>query len=128
VAVRDDATMEATRVDRYLWAVRIYATRAQSTTACRAGHVEINGRPAKAAQLIHVGDEIVVRVGGVPRIFEVTAVIEKRVGAPVAALCVTDHTPAPTPIEKAGPVFARDPSAGRPTKRDRRQLDRLRRS
>ena len=66
------------------------------------------------------------RVGDRKRIVEVVKIIEKRVGAPIAAECLIDHTPAPEPTASA-PVFQRDARTGRPTKRDRRDLERLRR-
>ena len=116
-----------TRVDRWLWAVRLYATRSQATEACRAGHVEVNGRPAKAASVVRVGDRVVARRSGIERDLEVVRVIERRVGAPVAAECLVDHSaPAPPREYRPAPLFVRDPASGRPTKRDRRQLDRFR--
>ncbi|HET9732476.1 MAG TPA: RNA-binding S4 domain-containing protein [Acidimicrobiales bacterium] len=114
------------RVDSWLWGVRVYKTRSEATAACRGGHVEVNGSPAKAATPVHVGDRVAARAHGRLRILEVTRVIDKRVGAALAAECYLDHSPPPPPPESSGPTFARDPSAGRPTKRDRRQLDRLR--
>lgn len=114
-----------TRVDRWLWAVRITKTRADAAQACRAGHVRINDKSAKPAAPVRVGDTVRARVNGVTRIVEVSHVIEKRVGAPVAVRCYVDRTPAPPP-EAAVPVAVRARGAGRPTKRDRRRLDRLR--
>lgn len=119
--------MEVTRIDRWLWAVRIYRTRSASTEACRAGHVEVNRTSAKPATLVHIGDRVTVRAGGLERQLEVTGIVEKRVGAPAAATCVIDHTPPALDRDLVPPPFARDPATGRPTKRDRRQLDRLRR-
>jgi ribosome-associated heat shock protein Hsp15 len=75
---------------------------------------------------VKVGDRIDAFVGR-PRILEVAVVIEKRVGAPVAAKCFIDHSP-PAPVVKREPrVFVRERGSGRPTKRERRELDRLRR-
>ena len=116
--------MDGTRVDRWLWSVRLAKTRADAATACRGGHVRINDRPAKPAAPVKVGDRVRARVYDRNRIVEVTRVIEKRVGAPVAQECYVDHTP-PEPIGAAAPVFRRDRGAGRPTKRDRRMLDQL---
>jgi ribosome-associated heat shock protein Hsp15 len=113
-------------VDKWLWAVRVYGTRTAATDACQGGHVKVNAKPAKPATSVAIGDRVVVRVSGLERTLEVAKVIDKRVGAAIAAECLIDHTPPPTPIDEAGPVFARDRAAGRPTKRDRRQLDRLR--
>jgi len=123
-----EATYDETRVDRWLWAVRVFKTRAAATAACRGGHVRVNGSPAKAATPVRVGSRVEVTVHGTRRSLEVVQVIDKRVGAPIAATCLVDHTPPPTPEDQGlgGPAFARDRGAGRPTKRDRRQIDRFR--
>src|SRR5438874_11432661 len=89
--------MESTRVDRWLWAVRLTKTRSDAAAACRGGHVRVNDRPAKPATSITPGDEVRLRVGATTRIVEVVRVIEKRVGAPDAATCLIDRTPAPPP-------------------------------
>ena len=117
--------MDGTRVDQWLWAVRIFKTRSAAGTACRGGHVKINGSAAKPASPVHVGDQVTARVGDRQRIVEVVRLIDKRVAAPVAAECLVDHSPPPPPRDTVA-VFRRDPGAGRPTKRDRRRLDRLR--
>ena len=117
--------MEQTRVDKWLWAVRLYKTRTLATEACAAGHVRVNGSPAKAAHPVRVGDRVEARAHDRQRIFEVVQVIEKRVSAPVAAEAFVDHSPPPPPKEWYLD-FARDPGAGRPTKKDRRAMDRLR--
>ena len=116
---------ESTRVDRWLWAVRLTKTRSYAAQACRGGHVRVNDRPAKPATPVKVGDEVRVRLHGTTRMVDVSHVIEKRVGAPIAARCYVDNTPAPPP-QATGPVLRRERGAGRPTKRDRRMLDRLR--
>lgn len=118
--------MDTARVDRWLWAVRLYKTRSSATAACRAGHVRVNGAPAKPAGIVRVGDRIEAVVHGRPRVLEVARLIDKRVGASIAADCLVDHSPPPPPREQDQPVFARDRGAGRPTKRERRQLDRFR--
>ena len=119
--------MAAARADAWLWAVRVYKSRTQATAACRAGHVRVNGDHAKAATPVHVGDTVTVRKGGLDRILEVTYVLSKRVGADVAASAYIDHTPPPAVREAAAPKVAqRDRGAGRPTKRERRQIDKLR--
>jgi len=117
--------MEATRVDRWLWAVRLTKTRPDAVAACRGGHVTVNGRPAKPASTVSPGDEVRARVGDTTRIVEVVRVIQKRVGAADAVTCYLDRTPAP-PTTPVVPVAVRDRGAGRPTKRDRRLLDKLR--
>jgi len=118
--------MEITRVDRWLWAVRIFKSRSEATDACRGGHVRVNGNPAKAATTVRVGDQVTARAHGRARVLEVVRVIDRRVGAPIAAECVVDHSPPPPARDWTEPAFARDPATGRPTKKDRRQLDRFR--
>ena len=115
---------DGTRVDRWLWAVRLCKTRGDATDACRGGHVRVNGRPAKAATTVAVGDQVVVRVHGNERRVEVRQLLEKRVAAALAAESYIDHTPPPPPREPR--VAERERGAGRPTKRERRQLDRWR--
>ncbi|MCU1489780.1 MAG: hslR [Acidimicrobiaceae bacterium] len=118
--------MEETRVDRWLWAVRAAATRSGATALCRGGHVRVNGTGAKAATTIRPGDTVTARIAGRDRVLEVVQTIDKRVGAAAAAGCLIDRSPPPPPRELRSPVLQRDPSSGRPTKRDRRQIDRLR--
>ncbi|MCR2816845.1 MULTISPECIES: RNA-binding S4 domain-containing protein [Microbacterium] len=114
------------RVDAWLWAVRVYKTRSAATAACRAGHVRVNGERAKAAQPVRPGDELRVRIAGFDRILVVRQTITKRVGAALAAAAVDDRTPPPPPREMTAFVPVRDRGAGRPTKRERRETDRLR--
>lgn len=117
--------VESTRVDRWLWAVRVYKTRSDATRACTGGHVEIGGKTVKPAHKVAVGDRVEARVGPRLRVLEVARIIEKRVGAPVAAECYVDHSPPPPTRDAPDADFAvRDPGTGRPTKRERRQLDR----
>ncbi len=116
--------MDSVRVDRWLWAVRVFKTRAAATEACRGGHVRVNGSPAKAATKVAPGDRVVAHVHRTERMLEVVDPIAKRVGAGQAAACLVDHTP-PAPLREEVP-FPRTRGSGRPTKRDRRRLDRLR--
>ena len=119
-------TEPSVRVDAWLWAVRVYKTRSAATTACRAGHVRVNGDRVKAAQPVRPGDELRVRIAGFDRILVVRQPISKRVGAVQAAAAVDDRTPPPPPRELTAFVPMRDRGAGRPTKRERRDLDKLR--
>jgi ribosome-associated heat shock protein Hsp15 len=112
-------------VDRWLWAVRLTKTRPDAAAACRGGHIRVNDRPAKPATTVSPGDEVRARVGDTTRIVEVVRVIQKRVGAADATACFIDRTPAP-PSETAVPLARRDQGAGRPTKRERRILDKFR--
>ncbi|WP_448388762.1 RNA-binding S4 domain-containing protein [Microbacterium aurum] len=114
---------ESVRVDAWLWAVRVYKTRSAATTACRAGHVRIGGDRAKAAQPVRIGDEVRVRIAGFDRILVVRQLLTKRVGAPLAAAAAEDRTPVREPVAQ---LAVRDRGAGRPTKRERRDIDRLR--
>ncbi len=117
------------RLDSWLWAVRVYKTRSAATAGVKGGHVRVNGLPAKPASEVHAGDEIRVRRDSDERSVEVVdASLVKRVGASVAQTAYVDHTPAkPPPIpEMAGRVAVRDRGAGRPTKKERRALDRFR--
>ncbi|MEU8941296.1 RNA-binding S4 domain-containing protein [Streptomyces goshikiensis] len=114
------------RVDAWIWSVRLTKTRAIAATACRAGHVRVNGERAKPAQLVRAGDEVRLYHAGRERIVVVKRPVSKRVGPPVAAECLIDNSPPPpTPVE-AAVVGTRDRGAGRPTKRERREIDSLR--
>ena len=116
--------IDTTRVDVWLWAVRLYKSRSAATAACRGGHVRVNRAPAKASTQVKVGDRVEAFVER-PRVLEVTGIIDKRVGAAVAARHLVDHSP-PAPVVKRQPRMPkREPGAGRPTKRERRQLDRF---
>jgi ribosome-associated heat shock protein Hsp15 len=123
----EQGVLASTRVDKWLWAVRLYKTRSAATDACRAGHVRVNKVAAKPATVIRPGDTVEARSTEREHVVEVTSVIEKRVGAPLASSCYIDHSPPPPSKEEAGLLnFARDRGTGRPTKRDRRQLERAR--
>ena len=123
------ASPVADRLDKWLWAVRLFRTRALATDACRAGSVEINETPAKPARTVRPGETIVVHQGVIRRTLKVIAAPRSRVGAKLVPLYCEDQTP---PEEfaraKAQPVqqfLAREKGSGRPTKRDRRLLDQL---
>jgi len=114
------------RIDAWLWAVRQFKTRSAATAACRAGHVRVNGERAKAAQPVRPGDEVRVRVDGFDRMLVVRQTLVKRVSATLAAAALEDRTPPPPPRESVPVVPVRERGAGRPTKRERRDLERLR--
>jgi ribosome-associated heat shock protein Hsp15 len=112
-------------VDVWLWAVRLYKTRSAATAACRGGHVRVNSHAAKASTPVKVGDRVEAFVER-KRVLEVAMVIDKRVGAAVAATAVVDHSP-PAPVVRRQPRMpVRERGTGRPTKRERRELDRFR--
>jgi ribosome-associated heat shock protein Hsp15 len=114
------------RVDVWIWSVRLTKTRSMAASACRAGHVRVNGERVKPAHPLRQGDQVRMRHAGRERVVKVSRVIRKRVGAPVAVECYADHSPPPPPREAVAPAGRRDRGAGRPTKRDRREMERLR--
>jgi ribosome-associated heat shock protein Hsp15 len=116
------------RVDSWIWSVRLTKTRSLAATACRAGHVRVNGERVKPAHVLRSGDEVRLRDAGRERIVVVSRIVRKRVGAAVAAECFIDNSPPPPPREETVVVAHRDRGAGRPTKRDRREIERLRTS
>ncbi|MET8427269.1 RNA-binding S4 domain-containing protein [Nocardia sp. NPDC004860] len=119
------STTAQARVDSWTWAVRIFKTRSAAAAACRSGHVRVNGVPVKPAHQLKPGDEIRVRVHGSERIVIVEQLITKRVGAAVAGQCMIDKSPPPPDPQLTALLPRRDRGAGRPTKRERRETDRL---
>ncbi|QQM66558.1 RNA-binding S4 domain-containing protein [Actinomyces weissii] len=119
------STAGSVRVDVWLWSVRQLKSRSAATSACKAGHVRVNGEPAKPAQQVHIGDEVRLRVDGFDRFLRVEGLLVKRVGAAVAQQCYTGFSPPrPSPLDAPAPVL-RARGSGRPTKKERRQLDAL---
>ena len=120
------ASGETVRIDSWIWAVRLIKSRSLGAAACKGGHVRVNGERVKPAHAVRIGDEVRLRQEGRERIVVVKRLIRKRVGAPVAVQCYIDNSPPPPPREAVAPAGIRDRGAGRPTKRDRRELERLR--
>lgn len=118
--------LPSARVDSWLWAVRVFKTRSAATTAARAGHIRVNGERAKAAQPVRAGDEVRIRISGFDRILVVRDVIVKRVGASVAVEAYLDTSPPLPAPEEVALLPRRDRGAGRPTKRERREIEKLR--
>lgn len=114
------------RIDAWIWSVRLTKTRSQAAAACKAGHVRVNGQRVKPAHALKVGDEVRLFHADRERLVVVSKLIRKRVGPPVAVQCYVDNSPPPPPREFVAPVGVRDRGTGGPSKRDRRQLDRLR--
>lgn len=117
------------RLDSWLWAVRLYKTRSAATAAVRGGHVRVDDSLAKAAQPVVTGQRIRVRKDQDELIVEVVdPTLVKRVGAPIAQAAYIDRTPEKPPAIAGmrGRVAVRDRGAGRPTKRDRRAIEKLR--
>ncbi|HYQ56813.1 MAG TPA: S4 domain-containing protein [Draconibacterium sp.] len=115
------------RIDKWLWAVRIFKTRSQATEACKKGHVTIEDLPVKASREVHVGEVIKVRKSPITKSFKVLALTGKRMGAKLVADFIKDVTP-PEELEllemqKNMRWSNRDKGTGRPTKKDRRDLD-----
>jgi len=96
-----------------------------ATRLCEGGHVHVNGTQVKPSAKIHVGDRVEALIAGRERIVEVVRPIENRVGAPVAVTCYVDHSPPPVVTEIA-PGIKVVRGEGRPSKRLRRELDRMR--
>ena len=117
---------QCVRVDAWLWSIRLYPTRSAATAACRAGHVRVNGSGAKPAHPVRVGDTIRARTIAAERTVIVVALVEKRTSAALAVLNYEDRTPPPRPGDERPAPIMRDRGAGRPTKRDRRRVERLR--
>ena len=125
--------MEQTRLDRWLWAARFFKTRSAATEAVAGGRVHVNGVRAKPAKEVRPGDRLEITVSGARREVVVLGVAEKRGSAPVAATLYaeTPESVARREQQALERRFARPPGAdlgSRPTKRDRRRLDALRRA
>jgi len=118
--------VDETRIDRWLCAVRLVKTRPLATRLCEGGHVLVNGSPAKPSTKVRAGDRIEARIADRERVIEVVRPIESRVGAVVATTCYVDHSP-PVVVEP-GPGIKPMRGEGRPGKRLRRELERLRRA
>jgi ribosome-associated heat shock protein Hsp15 len=115
--------METVRVDRFLCATRLFKSRTLAHDACEAGHVEVNGETVRASRLVRIGDEIRALAPRGRIVIVVSALEEKRQGAPRAKELYEDHSP--PPVEREMKVALRDRGAGRPTKADRRAIARL---
>jgi len=116
-----------TRIDRWLCAVRLVKTRPLATQLCEGGHVRVNGNPAKPSTKVKAGDTVHALIAQRARILEVVRPIEQRVSAPVAATCYVDNSPAPI-VREIAPGIKAIRGEGRPSKRLRRELERMRRS
>jgi len=121
--------MDSVRIDKYLWAVRVFKTRTDATDACKGGRITANGADAKASREVKSGDMIEVRKGAIHYSFKVLEVLEKRVGAKDAVRFVENLTPESELEKLRAPVetffIKRDRGTGRPTKKERRDMDSL---
>ena len=115
------------RLDKWLWAVRMFKTRSLATDACQAGRVKIEGKSMKPSYIVKLNDVVSVQRGP-KKVLKVLALLEKRVGAPIAAACYEDLAPPPapqmgSPLDSVFHIGNRLRGSGRPTKKERRELD-----
>ena len=122
--------MNKVRIDKWLWSVRIFKSRTIATDACKGGKVKVGAVSVKASFLVGEGDVVQVKKEGFSFQYRVITLIEKRVGAPIAVTCYEDITPAEERnkyldwFQNASPTTEkREKGTGRPTKRDRRDMD-----
>ncbi|MCI7515084.1 MAG: RNA-binding S4 domain-containing protein [Bacteroidales bacterium] len=117
------------RLDKYLWAIRVYKTRTDATDACKGGKVRVNGLDVKPSREVKVGDVITARKGAVLYTFKVKELLSSRVGAALVPQYAENLTPQEELDKLRAPVetffLKRDRGAGRPTKKDRRQMESL---
>ena len=117
------------RLDKWLWAVRIYKTRSRAIEACRSGHVKIDGQSAKPAHEVRVDEVLTAQVGEITRTIRVLGLLDRRVGAAVARQYMADLTPAAEYAKAREPNFRppifRPKGLGRPTKKDRRAQEKM---
>ena len=122
--------MNKVRIDKWLWSVRIYKSRTLATDACKAGKVKINGDAVKPSYLLAEGEVVWVKKEGFHFQYRATQLIEKRVGAPIALACYEDITPEAEKkkyedwFQNGTPVVEkRERGTGRPTKKERREME-----
>ena len=120
---------EKLRVDKYLWSIRAFKTRTLASDACKAGRVKLDGNNIKPSHEVKVGEVYQVSKGLERKVIKVTGLLESRVDAKTAVFFYEDVTPLEqTTAYKSmfhAPVLTRDRGTGRPTKRDRREIDDL---
>lgn len=122
------ANIQKIRIDKWLWAVRFFKTRTMATDTCTSGKVKIDGNAVKPSYIIKVGQSIQLNHQGIKKTILVKQLIEKRVSAPLAAECYEDNTPEEEKaISKMPASFyeIREKGIGRPTKKDRREIDKF---
>ena len=119
-------TVASLRIDKWLWAARAFKTRSLASDACDGGKVDVNGEAAKPAKAVRAGDRVEITTPVGRRVLKVIALSDRRGPAPVARALYEDLTPPALPrLRQPRPPY-RTPGAGRPTKRERRDIDRLR--
>jgi ribosome-associated heat shock protein Hsp15 len=121
--------MDEVRIDKYLWSIRVFKTRSEATDACKGGKIRVNGSDIKPSKAVKVGDTIVARKGAVVYTYKVLQLIDKRKGAKLVPLYAENQTPQEELDKLRAPVetffLKRDRGSGRPTKKDRRQMESL---
>ncbi len=121
--------MESVRLDKYLWAIRVFKTRSDASDACNGNKVKLNSTAAKPSKAVKCGDILEVRRGSAILSYKVLQLTESRMGAALVPQYAEDRTPESELEKLHAPretiVFQRDKGSGRPTKKDRRQLDGL---
>ncbi len=121
--------MESVRLDKWLWAMRIYKTRSEALEACRGSAVRLNDSPAKPAAKVRVGDTVVARTQAMRRTLRVLSLSEKRLGAARVPEFMEDITPLKdleaAREKRANARLFKHEGGGRPTKKDRRNIERL---
>ncbi len=121
--------MDSVRLDKYLWAIRVFKTRSEATDACNGNKVRLNGVPAKPSKAVKAGDLLEVRKASALFSYKVLALTESRMGAALVPQYADNLTPESELEKLHAPretiMLQRDKGTGRPTKKDRRQLDEL---
>lgn len=121
--------MEEVRIDKYLWSIRVYKTRIEAADACKGGKIRLNGNDVKPARTVRPGDVVTARKGAVTYTYKVLELIDKRQGAALVPRYAENLTPEEEIAKLRAPVetffLKRDRGAGRPTKKDRRQMEAL---
>jgi ribosome-associated heat shock protein Hsp15 len=121
--------MTEVRIDKYLWSIRVFKTRSEATDACKGGKIRVNGADTKPSKMVKVGDTIVARKGAVTYTYKVLDLIDKRQGPKLVPNYAENLTPPEELAKLRAPIetffLKRDRGAGRPTKKDRRQMEAL---
>ena len=121
--------MTEVRIDKYLWSIRVFKTRSEATDACKGGKIRVNGADTKPSKMVKVGDTIVARKGAVTYTYKVLELIDTRQGAKLVPNYAENLTPPEELAKLRAPIetffLKRDRGAGRPTKKDRRQMEAL---
>ena len=120
---------DSTRIDKYIWAIRLFKTRSEATEACNGNKVQLNGVAAKPSKTVKAGDSISVRKGAAQYSYKILKIAENRMGAQLVPEFAENLTPQSELDKLHAPretfFVKRDRGSGRPTKKDRRQLDEL---